>query len=63
MRILLAEDDFMIGKAIKNALENDNRVVDLITDGELCEAALKTTKFGIIIDDAVERNKSRYTFN
>lgn len=51
MRILLAEDDAMIGKAIKNALENDNHVVDWMTDGDLCEAALDTAEFGIIILD------------
>ncbi len=51
MRILLAEDDAMIGKAIKNALENDNHVVDWMADGDLCEAALDTAEFGIIILD------------
>lgn len=51
MRILLVEDDLMIGKAIKNALEDERDVVDWVTDGESCEAALKTTKFEIVLLD------------
>lgn len=51
MRILLAEDDFMLGKAIKNALENNNHIVDWMTDGEMCETAIETGDFQIIILD------------
>ena len=51
MRILIVEDDLMLGKSIKNALENENNVVDWVTDSELCEAAIKTAEFEIIILD------------
>ena len=51
MRILLTEDDQMLGKAIKDALENENNIVDWVFDGEMCEAALSTTKFEILLLD------------
>jgi two-component system response regulator QseB len=51
MRILLAEDDLMIGKTIKNALASEGNVVDWVTDGDSCESAIKTTQFAIIILD------------
>ncbi|NBV05620.1 MAG: DNA-binding response regulator [Proteobacteria bacterium] len=51
MRIILLEDDSMLGKAIKNALEQENHVVDWVMDYESCEAALKTTQFEILLLD------------
>ncbi len=51
MKILLAEDDSMLGKTIKNALESENNVVDLVTDGEMCEIALSTSQFEILLLD------------
>lgn len=51
MRILLLEDDLMLGKAIKNALESCNYVADWVTNFEDCEAALKTTNFEIVLLD------------
>ena len=58
MRILVVEDDPMLGKAIKNALENENNVVDLVTDGESCESALVTASFEIVILDINLPDKS-----
>lgn len=58
MRILLVEDDIMLGKAIKTALENENNVVDLMVDADSCEAALKTTTFEIILLDINLPDKS-----
>lgn len=58
MRILVVEDDPMLGKAIKNALENENNVVDLVTDGESCESALATASFEIVILDINLPDKS-----
>jgi two-component system response regulator QseB len=58
MRILLVEDDSMIGKSIKNALEDRNNVVDWMIDAESCEVALSTTKFEIIILDINLPDKS-----
>lgn len=51
MKILLAEDDQMLGKVIKSALEADNNVVDWVLDGEMCEIALATSKFEIVLLD------------
>jgi two-component system response regulator QseB len=51
MRILLTEDDPMLGKAIKDVLENDGHVVDWMMDAEMCEAALATTNFEILLLD------------
>ncbi|MBU6141066.1 MAG: response regulator transcription factor [Proteobacteria bacterium] len=58
MRILLVEDDPMLGKAIKYALEIQNNVVDLVSDGESCEAAFKTTNFEIVLLDINLPDKS-----
>lgn len=58
MRILLVEDDKMLGKAIKDALESENNVVDLVLDADSCEAALKTTDFEIVILDVNLPDKS-----
>lgn len=51
MRILLAEDNEMIGSAIKAALEKEKYVVDWMTDGEMCEMAIDSASFDILILD------------
>ena len=51
MRILLSEDNIIVGKSIKQILENNKYLVDWVQDGESCETALRTTKFDIIILD------------
>jgi len=51
MRILLTEDNFIVGKSIKQILENKKYLVDWVQDGESCQTALSTTKFDIIILD------------
>ncbi len=51
MRILLTEDDRMLGKAIKESLEIEGEVVDLVEDSESCETALATTNFDLLILD------------
>lgn len=58
MRILLVEDDLMLGKAVKDSLENQNYVVDWVTDCELCELAIRNTKFEIILLDINLPDKS-----
>lgn len=58
MRILLVEDDLMLGKAVKQAIEQENFVVDLVENASLCEAALATTKFDIILLDINLPDKS-----
>ena len=51
MRILLSENNIIVGKSIKQILENNKYLVDWVQDGESCETALRTTKFDIIILD------------
>lgn len=58
MRVLLVEDDLMLGEATKEAIENEGNVVDWVFDAESCEAALKTTKFEIILLDINLPDKS-----
>jgi two-component system response regulator QseB len=58
MRILLAEDDLMLGKIVKSALEGEGNIVDWVTDGELCEVAITTTNFEILILDISMPKKS-----
>ena len=40
MRILLVEDDPMIGKTLQQALQQDGYAVDRVTDGEAAQAAI-----------------------
>jgi two-component system response regulator QseB len=43
MRILLVEDDPMIGKSLRQALQGDGYAVDWVQDGEAAHTALATT--------------------
>jgi two-component system response regulator QseB len=58
MKILLLEDDLMLGKTVKSALENENNIVDWVVDAASCEAALATTKFEILLLDLGLPDKS-----
>ncbi len=58
MRILLVEDDLMLGKALKNTLANENNVVDWVTESDSCEAAIATTRFDVILLDVNLPHKS-----
>ena len=51
MRILLVEDDQMLGKAVKSAIESVYDVIDWVTDLDSCQTALKTTNFDLILLD------------
>jgi len=44
MRILLVEDDAMIGKTLQQALTQDGYAVDRVTDGEAAKAAIATAQ-------------------
>ena len=46
MRILLVEDDAMIGKTLSQALQQDGYAVDLVTDGAAGKLALDTAGEG-----------------
>ena len=42
MRILVVEDDPMIGKTLQQALQQDGYAVDWVTDGRAAQEALAT---------------------
>jgi two-component system response regulator QseB len=51
MRILLIEDDFLLGDGIRKGLEQENYDIDWLTDGIQGEQALETTPFDACILD------------
>jgi DNA-binding response OmpR family regulator len=51
MRILLAEDDPMIGAAVRDALVQDGYVADWLRDGQRADAALATGQYDLVLLD------------
>jgi len=51
MRILLAEDDQMIGAAVRDALVQDGYVVDWLRDGQRADAALAAGQYDMALLD------------
>jgi DNA-binding response OmpR family regulator len=51
MRILLAEDDQMIGAAVRDALVQDGYVVDWLRDGQRADAALAASQYDLALLD------------
>ena len=51
MRLLLVEDDTMIGDSIRQGLRQDGFAVDWVQDGEAAELALRTTEYALILLD------------
>ena len=51
MRILLAEDDPMIGAAVKDGLRQDGFVVDWVRDGAAADAALRDPVHDLVLLD------------
>ncbi len=51
MRILLVEDDPMIGESVSEWLQDDGYAVDWLQDGESALLAIKTTDFSLVILD------------
>ena len=51
MRILLAEDDQMIGVAVRDALLQDGYVVDWLRDGQRADAALAAGEYDLALLD------------
>lgn len=51
MRILLAEDDNMIGAAVREALRQDGYVVDWLRDGTRAHAALSAGHYDLVLLD------------
>ena len=51
MRLLLIEDDLMIGEAVLDLLRADGYAVDWIKDGEMAERALESQHYDLILLD------------
>ncbi len=51
MRLLLVEDDAMIGRSIQQGLQRDGYTVDWVTDGQAAELALKDDVYALVLLD------------
>lgn len=51
MRILLVEDDQLLGDGVEAALTNEGYTVDWVEDGESADAALRTGAFDVVVLD------------
>lgn len=51
MRILLAEDDQMIGESIQRGLRQDGYAVDWVSDGLAAELAIADHEYGLVLLD------------
>ena len=51
MRILLVEDDTMIGEAVLDVLRASHYAVDWVRDGELADAALADSQYDLVLLD------------
>ena len=60
MRILLVEDDRLIGTAIEQALKDASYALDWLQDGALVESAVKTQDYTIILLDLGLPNKNGF---
>jgi len=51
MRLLLVEDDTMIGEAVLDALRGAHYAVDWVRDGKLADAALRSEDYDLVLVD------------
>ncbi len=51
MRLLLAEDDLMIGSSVQRGLRQDGYAVDWVRDGSAAEAALRDLDYDMLLLD------------
>ena len=51
MRLLLVEDDIMIGEAVLDLLRADHYAVDWVKDGEMADTALRTESYDLVLLD------------
>jgi len=51
MRLLLVEDDTMIGEAVLDALRAEHYAVDWVRDGEMADAALRSETYDLVLLD------------
>lgn len=51
MRLLLVEDDTMIGEAVLDALRAEHFAVDWVRDGEMADTALQSEQYDLVLLD------------
>ena len=51
MRLLLVEDDRMIGDSLRSALRQSGFAVDLVRDGRAAESTIASERFDIVLLD------------
>ncbi|MDY0107696.1 MAG: response regulator, partial [Giesbergeria sp.] len=51
MRLLLVEDDTMIGEAVRDLLRAEHYAVDWATVGDMADAALATQQYDLVLLD------------
>lgn len=51
MRLLLVEDDVMLGRALETGLRQAEFVVDWVTDGEMALLSLETSQYSVVVLD------------
>jgi len=51
MRLLLVEDDTMIGETVLDLLRDEHYAVDWVKDGEMAETALRTQAYDLVLLD------------
>jgi len=51
VRLLLVEDDQMIGESVRQGLQQDGFAVDWVRDGQAADAAWRTTEFDLMLLD------------
>jgi two-component system, OmpR family, response regulator len=51
MRLLLIEDDTMIGEAVLDALRSEHYAVDWVRDGVMADTALRTESYDLVLLD------------
>lgn len=51
MRLLLVEDDRMIGRSVQRGLRQDGHTVDWVLDGQSAELALSATPYELVVLD------------
>lgn len=51
MRLLLLEDDVMIGEAVLDLLRAENYAVDWVKDGDAADTALRTQQYDLVLLD------------
>ena len=51
MRLLLVEDDSMIGEAVLDLLRAEHHAVDWVRDGDMADTALRTQRYDLVLLD------------